>query len=169
MSASIALGDAARLARVSRTSTRSWFASATSDTATRSRSVRSISTAELRAVKLLQGEGAQTSLAGVFGEAILTPRAGRPIAPKGGTQTVAPRKGAIAAAIRATGRPVMAISREHGLNPSQMRRLSLDQVAKVDLVRAEAIATALGVKVADLFGEAHDKAKAVNGNGKAAG
>ena len=90
-------------------------------------------------------------------------------APKGGDQTVAPRKGAIAAAIRATGRPVMAISREHGLNPSQMRRLSLDQVAKVDLVRAEAIATALGVKVADLFGEAHDKAKAVNGNGKAAG
>jgi phosphate starvation-inducible PhoH-like protein len=40
----------------------------------------------VRAVKLLQGEGAQTSLAGVFGEAILTPRAGRPIAPKGGTQ-----------------------------------------------------------------------------------
>jgi phosphate starvation-inducible PhoH-like protein len=40
----------------------------------------------VRAVKLLQGEGNHTSLAGVFGEAILTPRAGRPIAPKGGTQ-----------------------------------------------------------------------------------
>jgi phosphate starvation-inducible PhoH-like protein len=40
----------------------------------------------VRAVKLLQGEGAQTSLAGVFGEAILVPRAGRPIAPKGATQ-----------------------------------------------------------------------------------
>jgi phosphate starvation-inducible PhoH-like protein len=40
----------------------------------------------VRAVKLLQGEGTQTSLAGVFGEAIITPRAGRPIAPKGGTQ-----------------------------------------------------------------------------------
>ena len=40
----------------------------------------------VRAVKLLQGEGNQTSLAGVFGEAIITPRAGRPIAPKGGTQ-----------------------------------------------------------------------------------
>jgi hypothetical protein len=88
-------------------------------------------------------------------------------APKGGDQTVAPRKGAIAKAITATGKSIMAISRDHGLNPSQMRRLSLDQVAKVDLVRAEAIATALGVKLADLFGEPADKAKvaAKNGNG----
>jgi hypothetical protein len=88
-------------------------------------------------------------------------------APKGGDQTVAPVKGAIAKAITATGKSIMAISREHGLNPSQMRRLSLDQVAKVDLVRAEAIAKALGVKLADLFGEPADKAKvaAKNGNG----
>ena len=78
-------------------------------------------------------------------------------APKGGTQTVAPRKGAIAKAIAATGKSLMAISREHGLNPSQMRRLSLDQVAKVDLTRAEAIATALGAKLADLFGAPEDK------------
>jgi lambda repressor-like predicted transcriptional regulator len=80
-------------------------------------------------------------------------------APKGGDQTVAPRKGAIAKAIKATGKSIMAISREHGLNPSQMRRLSLDTVAKVDLVRAELIAKALGVKVADLFGDPTDKAK----------
>ena len=80
-------------------------------------------------------------------------------APKGGDQTVAPIKGAIAKAIAKTGESIMAISRKHGLNPSQMRRLSLDTVAKVDLVRAEQIATALGVKLADLFGEPTDKAK----------
>jgi phosphate starvation-inducible PhoH-like protein len=39
----------------------------------------------VRAVKLLQGEPAQP-ISAVFGETILTPRAGRPIAPKGGTQ-----------------------------------------------------------------------------------
>jgi hypothetical protein len=81
-------------------------------------------------------------------------------APKGGTQTVPPIKDAIAKAIKASGSNILAISRTHGLNPAQMRRLSLNQVAKVDLVRAEAIATALGVKLADLFGEASDKAKA---------
>ena len=89
-------------------------------------------------------------------------------APKGGTQTVAPRQGAIKAAIAATGKSLMAISREHGLNPSQMRRLSLDQVAKVDLTRAEAIATALGAKLADLFGDAQDKTKAAPKTAKAA-
>jgi hypothetical protein len=73
-------------------------------------------------------------------------------APKGGDQTVAPIKGAVAKAIAATGKSIMAISRDNGLNPSQMRRLSLDTVAKVDLPRAEAIAKALGVKVTDLFG-----------------
>jgi transposase-like protein len=81
-------------------------------------------------------------------------------APKGGTQTVAPKKGAIARAVKASGKTLNAISREHGLNPSQMRRLALDQVAKVDLVRAEAIAKALGKELSDLFGEASDKAKA---------
>jgi lambda repressor-like predicted transcriptional regulator len=81
-------------------------------------------------------------------------------APKGGTQTVAPRKGKIAAAIKASGSTIMAISRANGLNPSQMRRLASNQVSKVDLVRAEAIAAALGVKLADLFGEPADKAKA---------
>lgn len=81
-------------------------------------------------------------------------------AAKGGDQTVAPRKGAIKAAIEATGKSIMAISREFGLNPSQMRRLALDQVAKVDLVRAQAIAQALGKELADLFGEPADKAKA---------
>jgi len=42
----------------------------------------------VRAVKLLQGEGngAPGAIQGVFGETILTPRAGRPIAPKGATQ-----------------------------------------------------------------------------------
>jgi lambda repressor-like predicted transcriptional regulator len=80
-------------------------------------------------------------------------------APKGGDQTVAPIKGKIAKAIAATGESIMAISRKHGLNPSQMRRLSLDTVAKVDLVRAELIAKALGCKLADLFGEPSDKAK----------
>jgi hypothetical protein len=81
-------------------------------------------------------------------------------AAKGGDQTVAPRKGAIAKAVKASGSTIMAISRAHGLNPSQLRRLSLDQVAKVDLVRAEAIAAALGKNLADLFGEAETKAKA---------
>jgi phosphate starvation-inducible protein PhoH and related proteins len=40
----------------------------------------------VRAVKLLQGDGNQTSLSAVFGDTLLTPRAGRPIAPKGATQ-----------------------------------------------------------------------------------
>jgi phosphate starvation-inducible protein PhoH and related proteins len=43
----------------------------------------------VRAVKLLQGDGngaAGATIQGVFGETILTPRAGRPIAPKGATQ-----------------------------------------------------------------------------------
>jgi phosphate starvation-inducible PhoH-like protein len=42
----------------------------------------------VRAVKLLQGEGngAPGAIQGVFGETILTPRAGRPIAPKGAAQ-----------------------------------------------------------------------------------
>jgi phosphate starvation-inducible PhoH-like protein len=42
----------------------------------------------VRAVKLLQGDGnaAGVSIQGVFGDTILTPRAGRPIAPKGAAQ-----------------------------------------------------------------------------------
>jgi lambda repressor-like predicted transcriptional regulator len=81
-------------------------------------------------------------------------------AAKGGDTTVEPKKGAIAKAIKATGKSIMAISREHGLNPSQMRRLSLDTVAKVDTVRAEQIAKALGVPMAQLFGDETGKAKA---------
>lgn len=81
-------------------------------------------------------------------------------APKGGTQTVAPRKDAIAKAVKASGKTLMAISREHGLNPSQMRRLSGNQVSKVDLVRAQAIAQALGTDLDKLFGAAETKATA---------
>jgi lambda repressor-like predicted transcriptional regulator len=88
-------------------------------------------------------------------------------APKGGDRTVAPRKGAIKTAIQASGKSLMAISREHGLNPSQMRRLALDQVAKVDSVRAEAIAQALGKELADLFGEPAVKAGAAKTADKA--
>jgi phosphate starvation-inducible protein PhoH and related proteins len=40
----------------------------------------------VRAVKLLQGDGASMTIGQVFGDTILTPRAGRPIAPKGATQ-----------------------------------------------------------------------------------
>ncbi len=41
----------------------------------------------VRAVRMLQGDaGARASIAEVFGEVILTPRAGRPIAPKGAMQ-----------------------------------------------------------------------------------
>jgi phosphate starvation-inducible PhoH-like protein len=40
----------------------------------------------VRAVRLLQGGDNGQSIANVFGETILTPRAGRPIAPKGATQ-----------------------------------------------------------------------------------
>jgi phosphate starvation-inducible PhoH-like protein len=40
----------------------------------------------VRAVKLLQGGDGQQTVAQVFGDTILTPRAGRPIAPKGATQ-----------------------------------------------------------------------------------
>ncbi len=40
----------------------------------------------VRAVRLLQGSDNGQSIATVFGETILTPRAGRPIAPKGATQ-----------------------------------------------------------------------------------
>jgi len=82
-------------------------------------------------------------------------------AAKGGDTTVAPKKGAIAKAIKDSGKSIMAISREHGLNPSQMRRLSLDTVAKVDTVRAELIAAALGKKLADLFDAPETKAKSV--------
>ncbi len=39
----------------------------------------------VRAVRMLKGDNGQT-IANVFGETILTPRAGRPIAPKGATQ-----------------------------------------------------------------------------------
>jgi len=85
-------------------------------------------------------------------------------AAKGGDKTVPPIKGAIAKAIKDSGETVLGISRKHGLNPAQMRRLTLDQVAKVDLVRAEVIAAALGKPLAALFGEATAKGK----NGKAA-
>jgi phosphate starvation-inducible PhoH-like protein len=40
----------------------------------------------VRAVKLLQGDSAGVSIQGVFGDTILTPRTGRPIAPKGAQQ-----------------------------------------------------------------------------------
>ncbi|MGH9885608.1 MAG: PhoH family protein, partial [bacterium] len=42
----------------------------------------------VRAVRLLQGDGAASgvSIQGVFGDTILSPRAGRPISPKGATQ-----------------------------------------------------------------------------------
>jgi phosphate starvation-inducible PhoH-like protein len=40
----------------------------------------------VRAVKLLQGDAAGQTIQDVFGEVILTPRSGRPIAPKGATQ-----------------------------------------------------------------------------------
>ena len=40
----------------------------------------------VRAVKLIQGEHAPQTVQSVFGDTILTPRAGRPIAPKGHTQ-----------------------------------------------------------------------------------
>jgi phosphate starvation-inducible PhoH-like protein len=41
----------------------------------------------VRAVQLLKGDGkANADIRGVFGDTILTPRSGRPIAPKGGTQ-----------------------------------------------------------------------------------
>jgi transcriptional regulator with XRE-family HTH domain len=87
-------------------------------------------------------------------------------AAKGGTQVVAPKPGKIAAAIKATGQSISQIARAHGQNPSQLRRLSLDAVAKVDLPRAQSIAQALGADLADLFDAPVDKAKA--GNGKAA-
>jgi phosphate starvation-inducible PhoH-like protein len=40
----------------------------------------------VRAVQLLKGDSAGASLQGVFGDTILTPRTGRPIAPKGANQ-----------------------------------------------------------------------------------
>jgi phosphate starvation-inducible PhoH-like protein len=40
----------------------------------------------VRAVQLLKGDSGQTDIRGVFGDTILTPRSGRPIAPKGATQ-----------------------------------------------------------------------------------
>ena len=79
-------------------------------------------------------------------------------APKGGDQFVTPIKGAIAKAITATGKSIQAIAREHGQNPSQLRRLVAGTVAKVDLPRAESIAKALGVKLSDLFGAPEVKA-----------
>jgi len=92
--------------------------------------------------------------------ATTAPQTAKITAAKGGDTTVPPIKGKIAAAIKASGKSIMAISREHGLNPSQMRRLALDQVAKVDLPRAEAIATALGVAIETLFDAPQVKAKA---------
>ena len=90
-------------------------------------------------------------------------------AAKGGDQTVAPREGAIRAAVEASGKSVMAISREHGLNPSQLRRLTFGQVAKVDLPRAEAIATALGADLGTLFEAPVGKARAARAAGPGAG
>jgi ribosome-binding protein aMBF1 (putative translation factor) len=81
-------------------------------------------------------------------------------APKGGTQTVSPKRGAVAKAIKASGLSIQAIARQHHQNPSQLRRLAADSVAKVDLVRAQSIAKALGVKVDTLFGAAETKATA---------
>jgi lambda repressor-like predicted transcriptional regulator len=86
-------------------------------------------------------------------------------AAKGGDQTVPPIKGAIAQAIKDSGKSLNEISRAHGLNPSQMRRLVNDQVLKVDLVRAEVIAKALGQPVSKLFGQATAKAGAAKANG----
>jgi phosphate starvation-inducible PhoH-like protein len=40
----------------------------------------------VRAVRLLQGDAAPQAIQGVFGEAILTPRSGRPVVPKGAAQ-----------------------------------------------------------------------------------
>ncbi len=40
----------------------------------------------VRAVKMIQGDGAGATIQGVFGDTILTPRAGRPIGPKGAAQ-----------------------------------------------------------------------------------
>jgi ribosome-binding protein aMBF1 (putative translation factor) len=80
------------------------------------------------------------------------------VAPKGGDKFVTPIKGAVAKAIAATGESIQAIARKHGQNPSQLRRLAADGVAKVDQVRAESIAKALGVKMADLFGAPEVKA-----------
>jgi ribosome-binding protein aMBF1 (putative translation factor) len=74
-------------------------------------------------------------------------------AAKGGDKTVAPVKGAIAKAIQATGKSIQAIAREHGQNPSQLRRLARDEVAKVDVIRAQSIATALDTDLATLFAE----------------
>jgi LysM repeat protein len=80
------------------------------------------------------------------------------VAPKGGDKFVTPIKGAVAKAIAKTGESIQAIARKHGQNPSQLRRLAADGVAKVDEVRAQSIAKALGVTMADLFGAAEVKA-----------
>jgi Cro/C1-type HTH DNA-binding domain len=65
-------------------------------------------------------------------------------------------------AIAESGKSIQAVSREHGLNPSQMRRLSLGQVKRVDAKRAQAIAAALGQPVEELFEKAaaQEEAKA---------
>jgi lambda repressor-like predicted transcriptional regulator len=81
-------------------------------------------------------------------------------APKGGDTKVEPKPGKIAAAIDASGLSLNAIARDHGLNPSQLRRLVADSVKWVDEVRAQAIADALGKKLSDLFGKPEVKASA---------
>jgi hypothetical protein len=75
-------------------------------------------------------------------------------APSKSDAWVKPIDGAVKSAVDALvarGGSVMGMCRQHGQNPSQIRRLMADSVAKVDALRAASIADALGVKLDTLF------------------
>jgi len=89
----------------------------------------------VRAVKLLQGDGNQTSISAVFGDTILTPRAGRPIAPKGATQKkyvdlVRANDITFAVGPAGTGKTYLAMAMAvRGLLDKQVRRIILTRPA----------------------------------------
>jgi len=91
----------------------------------------------VRAVKLLQGDGAAApqTIQGVFGETILTPRAGRPIAPKGAAQKqyvdlVRANDIVFAVGPAGTGKTYLAVALAvRGLLDKQVRRIILTRPA----------------------------------------
>jgi hypothetical protein len=87
-------------------------------------------------------------------------KAEAPKAEEAATEWMAPKAGFDwAAAISKTGKSLSGLCKEAGgpsagANPSQLRRLSLGQVARVEKARAEQIAKLLGVAFTKMWGPA---------------
>ena len=89
----------------------------------------------VRAVNLLKGEGGGQTIQGVFGDTILTPRTGRPIAPKGAVQkayvdTVRANDVVFATGPAGTGKTYLAVALAvRALLDKQIRRIILTRPA----------------------------------------